>query len=91
VARRSAGRAGRFREFYQCDVDALGSVSPVVEAELCSAVSDVLLELGFRTSSVRLNHRRLLTALLTWPASRGGCTATRSWRSTSWTRLARTA
>ncbi len=31
---------GRFREFYQCDVDALGSTSPVVEAELCAAVSD---------------------------------------------------
>ena len=26
---------GRFREFYQCDVDALGSTSPVVEAEIC--------------------------------------------------------
>jgi histidyl-tRNA synthetase len=55
---------GRFREFYQCDVDALGSTSPVVEAELCSAVSDVLLELGFRDFVVRLNHRQLLTALL---------------------------
>ena len=33
---------GRFREFYQCDVDAIGSTSPVVEAELCAAVSDVL-------------------------------------------------
>ena len=29
---------GRFREFYQCDVDALGSTSPLVEAELCAAV-----------------------------------------------------
>ncbi len=38
---------GRFREFYQCDVDALGSTSPVVEAELCAAVSDALTELGF--------------------------------------------
>ena len=26
---------GRFREFYQCDVDAIGSTSPVVEAEVC--------------------------------------------------------
>src|SRR6476659_9474680 len=37
---------GRFREFYQCDVDAIGSRSPVVEVELCAAVSDVLQELG---------------------------------------------
>ena len=38
---------GRFREFYQCDVDAIGSRSPVVEAEVCAAVSDVLRALGF--------------------------------------------
>jgi histidyl-tRNA synthetase len=55
---------GRFREFYQCDVDSLGSTSPVVEAELCAAVADVLTELGFHDFVIRLNHRRLLTALL---------------------------
>ncbi len=38
---------GRFREFYQCDVDAIGSTSPVVEVEQLSAVSDVLERLGF--------------------------------------------
>ena len=42
---------GRFREFYQCDVDAIGSTSPVVEVELCSAVSDVLRELGIHATS----------------------------------------
>src|SRR3954447_23436122 len=55
---------GRFREFYQCDVDALGSTSPAVEAELCAAVSDALIELGFTDFKIRLNHRRLLTSLL---------------------------
>jgi len=55
---------GRFREFYQCDVDSLGSTSPVVEAEVCAAVSDVLMELGFRDFVMRLNHRQLLTAIL---------------------------
>jgi histidyl-tRNA synthetase len=56
---------GRFREFYQCDVDALGSISPLVEAELCAAVSDALGELGFGDFVIRINHRQLLTALLT--------------------------
>jgi len=56
---------GRFREFYQCDVDALGSSAPVVEAELCAAVSDVLVALGFDDFHIRLNHRRLLTEMLT--------------------------
>jgi histidyl-tRNA synthetase len=55
---------GRFREFYQCDVDALGSTSPVVEAELCAAVSDALTELGFDDFVIRINHRQLLASLL---------------------------
>src|SRR5688572_28257688 len=55
---------GRFREFYQCDVDALGSTSPVVDAELCAAASDALAALGFDVFVIRLNHRQLLTALL---------------------------
>ena len=55
---------GRFREFYQCDVDVVGSASVVVEAELCAAASDVLSGLGFNDFVIRLNHRRLLTWLL---------------------------
>jgi histidyl-tRNA synthetase len=55
---------GRFREFFQCDVDAIGSRSMVVEAELCAAVSDVLQALGFHDFKIRLNHRALLTGLL---------------------------
>ena len=48
---------GRFREFYQCDVDAIGSTSPVVEAEMIAAVSEVLQTLGFKDFVVQLNHR----------------------------------
>jgi histidyl-tRNA synthetase len=55
---------GRFREFYQCDADAIGSTSVVVETELCAAVSDVLVTLGFGDFVIKLNHRRVLTGLL---------------------------
>src|SRR6266480_4293051 len=55
---------GRFREFYQCDIDAIGSTSMVVETELCAAVSDVLVALGFGDFVIKLNHRRVLTGLL---------------------------
>jgi histidyl-tRNA synthetase len=55
---------GRFREFYQCDVDAIGSKSPVVEAEMLGAVAEVLQKLGFGDFTIQLNHRELLTALL---------------------------
>lgn len=55
---------GRFREFYQCDVDVLGSRSMIVEAEICAAASEVLLKLGFTDFCVRLNHRKALTGIL---------------------------
>lgn len=55
---------GRFREFYQCDVDAIGSSDTMVESELCTAVGDVLEKLGFSDFSLRLNHRQLLREIL---------------------------
>lgn len=55
---------GRFREFYQCDVDAIGSNSMVVEAELMSAVSEIFKRLGFKDVTIRLNHRQVLTDIL---------------------------
>jgi histidyl-tRNA synthetase len=56
---------GRFREFYQCDIDAIGTTSTLVEVELLAAVSEVLERLGFHDFQIRLNHRELLTGLLT--------------------------
>lgn len=64
VWRADRPQKGRFREFYQCDVDVVGSCSMVVEAELCAAVSDVLERLGFADFTVRVNDRRVLTAIL---------------------------
>src|SRR5579871_3477733 len=55
---------GRYREFFQCDVDAIGSASPVAEAEVMAAVSEVLTRLGFADFRVRLNDRRVLAAIL---------------------------
>jgi histidyl-tRNA synthetase len=55
---------GRFREFYQCDVDVLGSKSMVVEAELIAAASDALVALGFNDFVIRVNHRQVLAGIL---------------------------
>lgn len=55
---------GRYREFYQCDVDAIGSSSMIVEAELISAVSEILQRLGFEDFVIRVNHREILTSIL---------------------------
>lgn len=55
---------GRFREFYQCDVDAIGSNSMMVEAELISAVCEIFERLGFDDFVVRINHRKLLNQIV---------------------------
>ena len=55
---------GRFREFYQCDIDSVGSGSPVVEAEQITAVSEILTTLGFDDFVIRINHRRFIAAWL---------------------------
>ncbi len=55
---------GRFREFYQCDVDSIGSRSMLVEVELISAVGDILTKLGFDDFIIRVNHRGILGGIL---------------------------
>ena len=55
---------GRFREFYQCDIDSVGSSSPVVEAEQITAVSEILTTLGFDDFVIRINHRKFIAAWL---------------------------
>src|SRR6186997_168555 len=55
---------GRFREFYQCDIDAIGSTSPTIEAEQLGAFSEILSRLGFGDFVIRLNHRLVLSGLL---------------------------
>ena len=55
---------GRFREFYQCDVDITGTNSLVADAEVCGAIAQVLIELGFEEFQILTNHRELLRALV---------------------------
>ncbi len=57
---------GRFREFYQCDLDIVGSSGLAVELEVLSAACEVLRKLGFTPDdfSLRLNHRGILHGLM---------------------------
>ncbi len=55
---------GRFREFYQCDVDITGTTSLVAEAEVCAAVAEVLVTLGFSDFTININHREVLRAMI---------------------------
>lgn len=52
---------GRLREFYQCDVDAVGTNSPVADAECIAALAQCYGVVGIEDFEVRLNDRRLFT------------------------------
>jgi histidyl-tRNA synthetase len=55
---------GRFREFVQCDLDTLGSSSPLADAEVLCAHHDAMTEVGISGFTVALNSRRVLAGLL---------------------------
>jgi histidyl-tRNA synthetase len=57
-------RQGRFREFYQCDVDAVGSKSMLVDAEIISIVNEVLTKLGFKGFLIKINNRKVLNGIV---------------------------
>lgn len=55
---------GRYREFYQCDLDVVGSASPVADASTIAAVADALATLGLERFTIQINHRKALSALV---------------------------
>lgn len=64
VWRAEAPQKGRFRQFTQCDIDILGVKSDVAETELLVASSQALLNLGFSDFRIRINDRRILSAMV---------------------------
>ena len=60
VFRADRPQKGRFREFYQCDIDIIGSDSLLCEVELLQIVVDVFKELGIKNYKIKLNNRGLL-------------------------------
>jgi len=55
---------GRYREFVQCDLDTLGSISPIADAEVICAQHDALVALGVTDFTILLNSRQVLAGLL---------------------------
>lgn len=55
---------GRFREFYQCDVDIVGSASPLADADVMLAIAESLHALGLEDFTIHLNSRQVLNELL---------------------------
>src|SRR5712691_4787808 len=55
---------GRFREFTQCDIDTLGSTSPLADAEVLCTHHDAVAALGLTDFTIRVNSRQVLSGLL---------------------------
>jgi len=54
---------GRFREFYQCDIDAVGSTSMIIDAEMVAITAEILSTLGFETFLIKINNRKILNGI----------------------------
>lgn len=63
VWRADRPQKGRYREFYQCDADVVGSNSLLNEIELVSIYNEVFVKLGLADYELRINHRQILSAL----------------------------
>lgn len=74
VWRAERPQRGRFREFYQCDVDIAGSENPLADAECVAVVDAGLKALGFHDFTIKINDRRILGCF----ARRAGATDLRS-------------
>ncbi len=57
---------GRFRQFYQCDADTVGSASVAADAEICAMLADTLEAVGIERGDyiVRVNNRKVLNGVM---------------------------
>ena len=65
VYRGEKAQKGRFREFYQCDIDVIGDgeLDIINDAEMPSIIYSLIKELGFEDFTIRVNNRKLLNGL----------------------------
>ena len=65
VYRGERTQKGRFREFYQCDIDIIGDgeIDLINDAELPSVIYMIFTKLGFSKFTIRINNRKILNGL----------------------------
>jgi histidyl-tRNA synthetase len=63
VWRADRPQRGRYRQFYQCDIDMIGEPTVLAEAELIEATTEALAAIGLTGTTVRVSDRRFLAAL----------------------------
>ncbi|MCX2573874.1 histidine--tRNA ligase [Pedobacter sandarakinus] len=63
VWRADRPQKGRYREFYQCDVDVVGSESLLNEAEFVLIYNEALAKLGLKDFTIKINNRKILSGI----------------------------
>ncbi len=63
VWRADRPQRGRYREFYQCDADVVGTDSLICEAEIVLIINEVFRNLKFTDYTIKINHRAILTGM----------------------------
>ena len=63
VWRADRPQKGRYREFYQCDADVVGTDSLICEAEIVLMIKEVFKALGIIDYTIKINHRSILSGL----------------------------
>ena len=63
VFRGERPQRGRYREFWQCDADIVGVAGMSADAEIVIMMHEILHRLGFPQFAIKINHRKLLTAI----------------------------
>lgn len=63
VWRADRPQKGRYREFYQCDADVVGTTSLVCEAEIIMMIKTVFNSLGISDYTIKINHRGVLNGV----------------------------
>lgn len=63
VWRADRPQRGRYREFYQCDVDVVGSASLLNEAEFALIYHEALTKLGLQDFTIKINNRKILSGI----------------------------
>jgi histidyl-tRNA synthetase len=63
VWRADRPQKGRFREFYQCDIDIIGTDSIIADCEIIAVLNEALESIGFSKFTIQINHRKILKAI----------------------------
>ncbi|MCS6823444.1 MAG: histidine--tRNA ligase [Cytophagaceae bacterium] len=64
VWRADRPQKGRYREFYQCDADVIGTESLICEAEIIWMINEAMEQLGIKNHSIKINNRKILSSIV---------------------------